>query len=130
KTRKEPASVEELIPVLVKHAAKREEGLTTAIFDEKFLPRLKAFVPDSLARMEREVINEYFVDIAHALYVAVVIGQFSNRPVLSGVRSAELGADLIERVIQNNQGREDKRITQIRCANLLVGLTLGAVRLL
>ena len=130
KTKKEPTTVEELIPVLLRHAVKRDEGLQTAQFDEKFLPRLRAFVPDSLQRMEKEIIDEYLVDIAHAIYVAIVVGQFSTRPVLCGVRAAELAADLIERVLQSIQGKEDKRITQIRASNLLVGLTLNSVRLL
>ncbi|MCB9933907.1 MAG: hypothetical protein H6841_10850 [Planctomycetes bacterium] len=130
KAKKEPTSVEELIPVLIRHAVKRDEGLQIAAFEEKFYPRLRAFVPESLQRMEKEIINEYLVDIAHAIYVAIVVGQFSPRPVLCGVRAAELAADLIERVLQDISGKDDKRITQIRCGNLLVGLTLNAVRLL
>ena len=130
KTKKEPTSIEELIPVLIRHAVKREEGLQISQFDAKFMPRIRAFVPESLQRMDKEIVDEYLVDIAHALYVAIVVGQFSSRPVLCGVRAAELAADLVERVSQNITGKEDKRITQIRCANLLVGLTLNAVRLL
>lgn len=130
KSKKEPTTIEELIPVLIRHAVKREEGLQISQFDDKFVPRLLAFVPESLRRMEKEVVNEYFVDIAHALYVAIVVGQFNSRPVLCGVRAAELAADLVERVIQDVAGHEDKRITLIRCGNLLVGLTLNAVRLL
>jgi hypothetical protein len=130
KAKKEPTTIEELIPVLIRHAVKRDEGLQIPQFEEKFFPRIKAFVPESLQRMENEIIDEYLVDIAHALYVAIVVGQFSTRPVLCGVRAAELGADLIERVLQDIQGKEDKRITQIRCGNLLVGLTLSSVRLL
>lgn len=130
KARKEPATIEELIPVLIRHAVKRDDGLNISLFDEKFMPRLKRLVPEALKRMESEVINEYLVDIAHALYVAIVVGQFNNRPVLAGVRAAELAADLVERVLNSIQGREDKRMTVIRCANLLVGLTLNSVRLL
>lgn len=130
KAKKEPTTIEELIPVLIRHAIKRDDGLQIAAFEEKFYPRLRAFVPESLQRMEKEIINEYLVDIAHALYVAIVVGQFSSRPVLCGVRAAELAADLIERVLQDVSGKEDKRVTQIRCGNLLVGLTLNAVRLL
>lgn len=130
KAKKEPTSIEELIPVLVRHAVKREEGLQISQFDSKFMPRIRAFVPDSLQRMEKEIVDEYLVDIAHALYVAVVVGQFSTRPVLCGVRAAELATDLVERVMQNIAGNDEKRVTQIRCANLLVGLTLNAVRLL
>jgi hypothetical protein len=94
------------------------------------MPRIKAFVPESLQRMEGEIINEYLVDTAHAIYVAIVVGQFSSRPVLCGVRAAELAADLLERVLHDVQGKEDKRVTQIRCSNLLVGLTINSVRLL
>lgn len=128
--KKEPATIEELIPVLVRQAVKRDQGLTVGVFDEKFMPRLNALVPAGLERMSHDIVNEYLVDIAHALYVAIVIGQFSNRPVLCGVRAAELGADLMERVLSDVQGKEDKRLTAIRCANLLVGLTLQSVRLL
>jgi hypothetical protein len=130
KAKKEPTTIEELIPVLIRHAVKRDEGLEIPHFEEKFYPRIKAFVPESLQRMEQEIIDEYLVDVAHALYVAIVVGQFSTRPVLCGVRAAELGADLIERVLHDIKDKEDKRVTQIRCANLLVGLTLNAVRLL
>lgn len=130
KAKKEPTTIEELIPVLVRHAVKREEGLTIAQFDEKFIPRVRAMVPESLARMADEIVQEYLVDIGHALYVAIVVGQFSTRPVLCGVRAAELGADLIERVLTAIQGKEEKRITAIRCGNLLVGLTLNSVRLI
>ncbi|MBZ0136222.1 MAG: hypothetical protein K8I27_07610 [Planctomycetes bacterium] len=130
KTKKEPATIEELIPVLVRHAVKRDEGLQISEFDAKFIPRIRAFVPESLQRMEKEIINEYLVDIAHALYVSIVVGQFATRPVLCGVRAAELATDVIERVMQDIDGQEDKRITRIRAANLLVGLTLNAVRLL
>lgn len=130
RNKKEPTTIEELIPVLVRHAVKRDQGLTVGQFDEKFMPRLNALVPSGLERMSNEIVNEYLVDIAHALYVAIVVGQFSNRPVLCGVRAAELGADLMERVLTDVQGKEDKRLTAIRCSNLLVGLTLQSVRLL
>jgi hypothetical protein len=128
--KKEPTTIEELIPVLIRHALKRDDGLQIPQFEEKFFPRIKAFVPESLQRMEKEIVHEYLVDIAHALYVAIVVGQFSSRPVLCGVRAAELGADLIERVLREIEGKEDKRVTKIRCGNLLVGLTLNAVRLI
>ncbi|MCB9895874.1 MAG: hypothetical protein H6839_15615 [Planctomycetes bacterium] len=130
KAKKEPTTIEEMIPVLIRHAVKRDDGLQIAQFDEKFMPRIRGFVPESLQRMEKEIIDEYLLDIGHAIYVAIVVGQFSTRPVLCGVRAAELASDLIERVLQNVQGNDDKRITQIRAANLLVGLTLNAVRLL
>ncbi|MCA8914130.1 MAG: hypothetical protein KDB90_01860 [Planctomycetes bacterium] len=130
KAKKEPTSIEELIPVLLRHAVKRDDGLQIAQFDDKFMPRIRAFVPESLQRMEKEVVNEYLIDIGHAIYVAIVVGQFSTRPVLCGVRAAELASDLIERVLQDVQGVDEKRITQIRASNLLVGLTLNAVRLL
>ena len=130
KTKKQPTTIEELIPVLVRHAVKREDGLQISEFDSKFMPRIRGFVPESLQRMEKEIVDEYLVDIAHALYVAIVVGQFSTRPVLCGVRAAELATDVIERVMQNIEGKEDKQITRIRAANLLVGLTLNSVRLL
>jgi hypothetical protein len=130
KAKKEPTTIEELIPVLLRHAIKRDDGLQISQFDDKFMPRIRAFVPESLQRMEKEIVNEYLVDISHAVYVAIVVGQFTIRPVLCGVRAAELASDLIERVLQDIQGKEDKRITQIRASNLLVGLTLNAVRLL
>lgn len=130
RTKKEPATIEELIPVLIRHAVKRENGLNISLFDDKFMPRLRNLVPDALKRMEDEVINEYLVDVSHALYVAIVVGQFNSKPVLCGVRAAELAADLVERVLTAIQSREDKRTTSIRCANLLVGLTLNSVRLL
>lgn len=116
--------------MLVRHAVKRDDGLQISEFDSKFIPRIRAFVPESLQRMEKEIINEYLIDIAHALYVAIVVGQFATRPVLCGVRAAELATDVIERVLQDIGESEDKRITRIRAANLLVGLTLNAVRLL
>lgn len=130
KPKKEPTTIEELIPVLVRHAVKKDDGLTIAQFDEKFMPRVQAMVPESLQRMSGEIVQEYLVDIGHALYVAIVVGQFSSRPVLCGVRAAELAADLVERVLAGIAGKEDKRITGIRCSNLLVGLTLNSVRLI
>lgn len=128
--KREPATIEELIPLVIRVAIKRDEGLTLAEFDEKLMPRVRALVPENLQRMEREVINEYLVDIAHAIYVAIVVGQFSNRPVLSGVKAAELAADLVERVLQVIRENPDKRVTAIRCSNLLVGLAFNAVRLM
>lgn len=128
--KREPATIEELIPLVIRVAIKRDEGLTLAEFDEKLMPRVRALVPENLQRMEREIVNEYLVDIAHSIYVAIVVGQFSNRPVLSGVKASELAADLVERVLQHIKDNADKRVTSIRCANLLVGLTLNAVRLL
>ncbi|MBX3473922.1 MAG: hypothetical protein KF754_06025 [Planctomycetes bacterium] len=128
--KKQPTTIEELIPFIIRFALKRDEGLNIAEFDEKLMPRVRGLVPESLQRMEKEVVQEYMVDIAHALYVAVVVGQFTSRPVLCGVRAAELAADLVERVLQQVHGNAEKRITSIRCGNLLVGLTLNAVRML
>jgi len=128
--KKQPTTIEELIPFIIRFALKRDEGLNIAEFDEKLMPRVRGLVPESLQRMEKEVVQEYLVDVAHALYVAVVVGQFSSRPVLCGVRAAELAADLVERVLQQVHGVAEKRLTAIRCGNLLVGLTLNAVRML
>lgn len=128
--KKQPTTIEELIPYIIRFALKRDDGLNITEFDEKLMPRITALVPESLQRMEKEVVLEYMVDVAHALYVAVVVGQFSSRPVLCGVRAAELAADLVERVLQAVQGNAEKRLTIIRCSNLLVGLTLLAVRML
>lgn len=128
--KKEPATIEELIAVLVRHAIKRDDGLNISQFDSKFAPRLRAIVPENLRAMEADIIRQYLVDVAHAIYVAIVVGQFANRPVLCGVRAAELAADLLERVLTQIQGRKDQRTTAIRAANMLVGLTLNAVRLL
>jgi hypothetical protein len=128
--KKQPTTIEELIPHIIRFALKRDDGLNIAEFDEKLMPRVRALVPESLQRMEKEVTQEYMVDIAHALYVAIVVGQFTSRPVLCGVRAAELAADLVERVLQQVHGNAEKRMTAIRCGNLLVGLTLNAVRML
>ncbi len=128
--KKQPTTIEELIPYIIRFALKRDDGLNITEFDEKLMPRIAALVPESLQRMEKEVVQEYMVDVAHALYVAVVVGQFSSRPVLCGVRAAELAADLVERVMQAVAGNAEKRLTVIRCSNLLVGLTLLAVRML
>lgn len=128
--KKQPTTIEELIPFIIRFALKRDDGLNIAEFDEKLMPRVHGLVPESLQRMEKEVVQEYLVDIAHALYVAVVVGQFTTRPVLCGVRAAELAADLVERVLQQVHGNAEKRITSIRCGNLLVGLTINAVRML
>jgi hypothetical protein len=130
KPRKEPATIDELIPVLVRHAVRSDEGITVSRFNERFLPRVQAMVPDALQRMRDEVIREYTVDIAHALYVAIVVGQFTSRPVLCGVRAAELAADLIERVLPGIEDLPDKRLVAIRCGNLLAGLTFFSVRLI
>ncbi len=126
--RKEPATIEELIPVLVRHATRSDEGITIARFNERFMPRVQAMVPDALQRMRDEVLREYCIDISHALYIAIAVGQFLKRPVLCGVRAAELAADLAERVLTGIQDAEDKRVTAIRCRNLLAGLTLFSVR--
>ncbi|MHC4839833.1 MAG: hypothetical protein ACYTDT_02590 [Planctomycetota bacterium] len=128
--RKEPKTIDELIAVVVKHAIRRDDGLTITNFDANFMPRIKAIIPAALKRMETEVINEYLVDLAHSIYIAIIVGKFNNRPTLCGVRAAELAADLLERVLGAIEGRDDKRITAIRSANLLVGLTLNAVRFL
>ncbi|MDC1142744.1 hypothetical protein OAU50_06605 [Planctomycetota bacterium] len=128
--RQEPKTIDELITIVVKHAVRRDEGLTITNFDTNFMPRLKAIIPAALKRMEAEVVNEYLVDLAHSIYVAIVVGKFNSRPTLCGVRAAELAADLLERVIGAIEGREDKRVTAIRASNLLVGLTLNAVRFL
>lgn len=128
--RKEPATIDELIAVVVKHAIRRDDGLTISKFDANFMPRIKAVIPAALKRMEAEVINEYLVDLVHSMYIAITVGKFNKRPTLCGVRAAELAADLLERVLGAIEGREDKRITAIRSANLLVGLTLHAVRFL
>jgi hypothetical protein len=130
RVKKEPKTIEELIPVLVRHAARSDEGITISKFNERFMPRVPAMVPEALHRMRDEVIREYSVDIAHALYIAIAVGQFAKRPVLCGVRAAELAADLVERVLRGIDGQEDKRLTNIRCGNLLAGLTLFAVRIL
>ncbi|MEE9312916.1 MAG: hypothetical protein V3V10_10965 [Planctomycetota bacterium] len=128
--RKEPTTIDELIAVVVKHAIRRDDGLTISKFDANFMPRITAIIPVALKRMEAEVINEYLVDLAHSMYIAITIGKFNDRPTLCGVRAAELAADLLERVLAAIEGRDDKRITAIRSANLLVGLTLHAVRFL
>lgn len=128
--KKQPTTIEELIPALVRFAVRQDSGLTTEQFDKKFMPMVRGFVPESLERMADEVMNEYLVDIAHAIYTAIVVGRFSSRPVLCGVRAAELAADLVERVMNRVKDRGDKRITMIRGANLLVGLTYYSVRLI
>lgn len=128
--RKEPTTIDELVAVVVKHAIRRDDGLTVSYFDANFMPRIKEIVPAALKRMEAEVINEYLVDLAHSIYIAITVGKFNQRPTLCGVRASELAADLLERVIGAIEGREDKRITAIRSANLLVGLTFHAVRFL
>lgn len=128
--KKQPTTIEELIPFIIRFALKRDDGLNIAEFDEKLMPRMSALVPESLQRMEKEVLQEYMVDVAHALYIAIMVGQFSSRPVLCGVRAAELAADLVERVLQQVHGNAEKRLTTIRCGNLLVGLTLNSVRML
>jgi hypothetical protein len=128
--KKEPARMEELIPVLVRHALTPDEGMTVARFNDVFLPRVKALVPHSLRHMRDDVARQYLLDMAHALYIALVAGTFIGRPVLCAVRAAELGADLAERVLSDIEAREDRRHQAIRCRNLLAGLTLCSLRAL
>lgn len=128
--RKQPTNIAELVPHIVRFALKRDEGLGISEFDEKLLPRVRALVPAEAAPREAEVVQEYLLEVAHSLYVAIVVGQFAKRPVLCGVRAAELAADLVERVLQQIHKDPQRRLLAIRCANLLSGLTLHSVRFL
>lgn len=125
-----PRSVEELIPALVRYAIKQPQGLGIAEFDEKLVPRMKELLPTALAGASDEVLAGHLLELAQALFIAIVCGQFKGRPVLCGVRAAELAADLVERMLARVGEQEDQRLTIIRCKNLLAGLTLQAVRLL
>lgn len=130
-TARRPAStIDELVPQIVRFAIKKDEGLTGTEFEEKLLPRVKAMIPTEQQGNERDVLQQYMLNIAHSLYVAIIVGQFSARPLLCGVRAAELAADLTERVLHQVGALKDKRMVAIRCANLLVGLTLYTVRFL
>jgi hypothetical protein len=129
-TRRAAANIEELVPQIVRYAIKKDEGLTSTEFEEKLLPRVKAMIPAEQKAREREVLQEYTLQIAHSLYVAIIVGQFSARPLLCGVKAAELAADLTERVLHQVGALKEKRLVAIRGANLLVGLTLYTVRFL
>ena len=125
-----PASMEELIAAMVRYAIKQSLGIGIAEFDEKLLPRMKEMLPQALQGAAQDALREHLLSMAHALYVAIVCGQFKERPVLCGVRAAELAADLTERVLSVVGEMEEERLSAIRCRNVLVGLTLQAVRLL
>ena len=130
-TQRKPATTfEELVPQIVRYAIKRDEGLGATEFDEKLMPRIRAMVPKARNAAEREVLQDYLLAVAHALYVAIIVGQFSARPLLCGVRAAELAADLAERVLHQVGTARDTRLAAIRGRGLLVGLALYAVRLL
>jgi hypothetical protein len=130
KPRREPRTIGELVPVLVRHAVKRDEGFTVSLFDEKLMPRVEAVVPEALRSMREDVVREYLLEIAHALYLAHVVGQFAGRPPLCGVRAAVLGATLAERVRAHTRRQTEKRLMAARCANLLSGMCYCAVRVL
>lgn len=127
--KKEPTTIEQLIPVIVRHAIKNDEGLTVSRFNEIFLSRVQNMVPETLGRMRDQVVQEYLLDTAHALYIAVVVGNFAGRPVLCGVRATELAAELVERVLGALDDKPEKRYTAIRGANLLAGLAMLSVRI-
>lgn len=123
-----PKNIEELIPALVRYSIRQAQGIGISDFDQSLLPRVKNLLPDA-ARGD-EALSGPFMDLAHAIYLAVVCGQFRDRPVLCGVRATELAADLVERVLARIGELEDERFRTIRCKNLLTGLTLQSVRLL
>lgn len=125
-----PQSMEELIPAMVRYAIKQSLGLGISEFDEKLLPRMRDLLPAALQGAPDEALREHLLTLAHSLFIAIVSGQFRERPVLCGVRAAELAADLTERVLGAVGEIEEERLTAIRCRNVLVGLTLQSVRLL
>lgn len=125
-----PQSMDELIPAMVRYAIKQSLGLGISEFDEKLLPRMKELLPGAMQNAPEEALREPLLTLAHSLFIAIVSGQFRERPVLCGVRAAELAADLTERVLGAVGEIEEERLTAIRCRNVLVGLTLQAVRLL
>lgn len=125
-----PQTMEDLIPAMVRYAIKQPLGLGISEFDEKLLPRMKALLPAAVQSAPDDALREHLLALAHAMFIAIVAGQFKDRPVLCGVRAAELAADLAERVLAKVADLEEERLTAIRCKNVLVGLTLQAVRLL
>jgi hypothetical protein len=128
--RREPVTIRQIIPALVRYAVRHEDGLTISEFDRKFLPRIRALAPESGNGAGVDTLSAWLLDTAHALYVAGIQGEFSNRPVLCGVRATEVGSVLAERALKTFAGRDETRVTAIRAENLLSGLAMHAVRLL
>ncbi|MCC6575245.1 MAG: hypothetical protein IT462_15820 [Planctomycetes bacterium] len=130
KAKKVPESMSELVRLLARIAIKHNTGLTVQEFDEKYVPRMAEMLPEALRVSAHTVLLEHFLEFAHVLYIAIVTGRFKERPVLCAVRAAELAADLTERAQAHYAGDGESRIESIRCRNLIVGVTLQAVRLI
>lgn len=130
KKKRAPENMGELIRLMARLAIKHPTGMTVQEFDEKYVPRMTEMLPEPLRVSAHTVLLEHFLSFAHTLYVATVCGNFKERPVLCSVRALELACDLVERAQAHYVGDEDARLEVIRCKNLLVGLTLQAVRLL